>query len=93
MYVCNVLVSVCLLGTWEQFKHPHYARKSQAVTRYNWHLNLSPRGYIESDSTAKVLFTCDTPFLICVLMDSHVFLIHKLTLGPKTSPTVTDVLS
>jgi hypothetical protein len=31
--------------------------------------------------------------LFGMLMGGHIFLIHKLTLGPKTSPTVTDVLS
>jgi len=42
---------------------------------------------------SKVLFRFNKPLLVCVLINAHIFETHKLTLGPKTSPTVTDVLS
>jgi hypothetical protein len=30
--------------TWVHFRRPHQARKTKAITRYNRHLNLSPKG-------------------------------------------------
>ena len=61
-----MLVSVCL-----QFKCPHYTRKTQAIKRYNWHLQLSPKGEHMNNMTIQVSTLVSVKVTVCYRMTPY----------------------
>jgi hypothetical protein len=75
------------VSTWQQFQCPHYTRKTQAIMRYNWHLNPSHKG---STSYACPMSTKSNASGVFVLLVSLEVILN--TLPSKTATIIISTL-